>query len=161
MLIWTINETIDVLKAQSVITCKSPLVPEQKIAVFSYCPCEVHSPVLTWVKRNTTAFHLHFGSDVTTASFAFNLSRGRGTLTRAVRWYAATQTRNKGWCYVTSLPKCWWKAVIQNNNLPGIGLPDRLTRITRRRIHIIKANWLLFHIRKYDQYTCNTCVLFS
>ncbi len=43
-----------------------------------------------------TAFHQLFGSDVTSASFAFNWSRGRGAmLTHAARRYAVAQTQNK------------------------------------------------------------------
>ncbi len=39
------------------------------------------------------AFHQHFGSDFTSASFAFDSSRGRGTtLTLAALSYAMTQT---------------------------------------------------------------------
>ncbi len=40
-----------------------------------------------------TAFHQHFGSDVTSASFAFNRSRGRGAMITCIAWrYATVQT---------------------------------------------------------------------
>ncbi len=45
-----------------------------------------------------TAFHQHFGSDFTSAFFAYNWLRGReATQTPAARRYAAAQTRNKHW----------------------------------------------------------------
>ncbi len=48
-----------------------------------------------------TAFHQHFGSDITSASFSFNWSRGCGaTQTRAARRYATAQTRNKHWIFM-------------------------------------------------------------
>ncbi len=59
-----------------------------------------------------TAFLQHFGSDVTSASFGFNILWGRvARLTHAARRYATAQTQNKHWFYVTSLLKYWWSAV--------------------------------------------------
>ena len=49
------------------------------------------------------AFHQHFGSDVTSASFVFNWSCGSGaTITHAARIYTAVQTWNKVILYVTT-----------------------------------------------------------
>ncbi len=61
---------------------------------------------------NYAWFRQHFGSDVTSASFAFNWSwKRRATLTSEEQRYVVALTRNKGWLYVTTLPKCWLKAV--------------------------------------------------
>ncbi len=50
-----------------------------------------------------------FGSDVTSATFAFNWSRGRGaTLTRATRRYACCVYTEQALIYLTSLPNCYW-----------------------------------------------------
>ncbi len=69
-----------------------------------------------------TAFHQHFGSDVTSSSFWFNGCES--TLThevRSIRSCANTEQLALHWFYVnnvTSLPKCWWtwwKAILSNS----------------------------------------------
>ncbi len=48
--------------------------------------------IRSWCLLQYTALHQHFGCGVTSVSFAFNWSRGRGAkLTCAVRRYAAAQ----------------------------------------------------------------------
>ncbi len=79
------------------------------ITLKKYLPCSNYAYLIS---PKLTPFHQHFGSDITSAPFTLNWSRVHGaTLTCATRRYAAEQTQNKCWFYVTSLPKCWWNSV--------------------------------------------------
>ena len=84
--------------------------------------CTQHCKYLT---THYTAFHQHFGSDVTSGSFAINWSRRHGAmLVRAARRYATAKTRNKHWFHVTWLPKCLWMPYSDMINLFLIYLPQ-------------------------------------
>ena len=59
-----------------------------------------------------SAFHQHFDSDITSASFAFNWSHGRGdTVTCAAQRRHGANTEKASIFFVMVLPKCWWNPV--------------------------------------------------
>ncbi len=60
-----------------------------------------------------TAFHQHFGRDVSSASLALTWLHGRAAaLSRAAQRYTVAQTRSLRWFYVMPLPRCCWNAII-------------------------------------------------